>query len=117
MIRRNQAVFHPIPDPFHGQFTAVCMEMPVITATHLILVQQIDDLPALIAPVLGRIVEKDELFPIPGSLQRGFQPEKFPVKDLSVMLTAALLLKEPSPGAADGPVFVLIKIVVENKLV
>ena len=90
---------------------AFAVQMTVETAPDFITFQQLDDLPALIPFIAGRIVEEHHLILIAGRLQGSFQPDQFPAEDLFIVGTAPVLFKEPAPGTADGPAVVFIMIV------
>ena len=103
IIRSHQLVFHPAPEALDGQLVGIGMEVAVEAAPDAVVLEHLDDLPALIAPISGRIVEEDQLFPLPCRPQAGLQTAKLPFEDLGVMLPGLLLLEEPAPGAADRP--------------
>ena len=93
------------------------MEVAVEAPADAVLFQHVDDLPALVAPVLGGIVQEHQLLPVPCRLQRCFQTAHLPLEHLGIMLAGLLLFEEPATGAADGKIAVFIEIVVENELI
>jgi hypothetical protein len=106
-ISGNKAKINPIPHPFHGQTMAAAMKMTVEAAPYIVFGKKLQNFRTFIAFVLGRIVQKDDFWHISCCFQGGFQPDQFPFEDLLIMLTTALLFKEPAPGATNGVAFVL----------
>ena len=86
--------------------------MSVKAPPDFIPLQQFDDLPALITPIAGRIVEKNHLVFIASGLQGGFQPDQLPAEHLFIMSTAPVFFEKPAPGTADGPSVVFLVIIV-----
>ena len=74
------------------------MEVAVATQLYPVPLHQADDLPASVALVQGRVVEKAQLLPLPRRLQRRLQPDQLPVKDFGGVFPPILLVK-PAPGA------------------
>ena len=88
--------------------------MAVEAALHAVLAEQVQDGLAAVALVDRRVVEEDQLLPLPRRLQGALQADQLPVQDLLVVGPALLLLKEPAPGAADRQLTVLVAVVVQD---
>src|SRR5699024_7287206 len=89
------------------------VEVPVIAGPHPVPAHQLQNLRTHIPPVPGRIVQKAQLGPLPCRLQRSLQPAELPAENLFIVLSAALLLIKPAPGAADGIPVVKVTIIIE----
>ena len=59
---------HAIPDAFHRQSVAGAVQMPVKAAAHIVALQQLQDLTALVPFVLGWIMQEYHLRQIAGRL-------------------------------------------------
>ena len=90
------------------------MEMAVKTAAHLIAIQQLQNLRALVALVPRWVVKEHQLGQFPRCFQRCFQANELSLEYLLVVLGAALFLKVPATGAAEGVSALFIKIVVQD---
>ena len=80
---------------------ALGVQMPVEALPDPVARQQPENLRALIAAVSGRVVQKAELFVIPGCFQACLQPPKLAAEDFFIVRALLLLLVEPAAGAAE----------------
>ena len=91
------------------------MDMTVNTLLHIVLLEQIQNLTALIALVQRRVVQEHQLALIPCRLQGCLQAHDFSVHNLSVMTVALFFFEEPASCAADGIVISIeIAVIVED---
>ena len=89
--------------------------MPVKALPDPVARQQPENLRALIAAVSGRVVQKAELFVIPGCFQACLQPPELTAEDFFIVRALLLLLVEPAAGAAERCLAVKIAVVVQDE--
>jgi hypothetical protein len=68
MIRRNQSIICIFKHSLEGIGTALVVDVPVNALFHIVFLEQIQNLAALIALIQGRIVQEHQLPPISRSL-------------------------------------------------
>ena len=80
----------------------------------MIRIEQVQNLRALIAEILRRVVQKDELRPVPRRLERCLEPADLAQHDLPVVRLAFGLLIKPTARTADGIIAVEVAVIIEN---
>ena len=90
LIRGNKAVFHAVPQTFHGKAVASAMKMAIKATSNTVLPEKVQYFGALIALILRRIVKENQLFLLPCCLQRRFQPAKLPAEGASFFVFAEM---------------------------
>ena len=90
------------------------MQMPVITALDLVLIEKLKHLGALIALIDGRVVQKAVDGLSFRRLERRLQPQRLAREHLARVRSRSVLLVKPPARTADGVVAVGKSVVIEN---
>ena len=113
IVGGDQGEVRPIPPALQPPFDGVAVEVAVAAPLHGVGREQPQDLRALVALIQRRIVKEAEDGPSLRRLQGSLQSSHLPVEDLGVV-GLLVLLKEPSPGPAQGVVSIQGAVVMEK---
>ena len=98
-----------------GKGAAFCMEMAIATEADIIGAKKGENLFTVIGFCDGRIVEKDDFFPVAGSGQGCLKTKDLAIQKFFIMRRAGFLLIKPAACAADGIVPIGDEVIVEKR--
>ena len=67
-VCRTQLIFNTVPNSFHSQSVTCSVEMTVEASAHIILVEQLQNLRALVTLIFWGVMEKYDLGKVSGGL-------------------------------------------------